>query len=1065
MRNLSSVWVVLFAFLGFSLILNAGDKEIPVTNSNFEQLGAGNLPANWTIRDSQKIPGVRVLAVKDNGQTHLLMEHKEWGQSTMVSDPLPLKVGHLYRLSGRVKTESAATWPTHRYPTSVAACLTMESFPFTNHSPSAGGDSGWNTIETLFIASKSQDRVRLHLGFNGQAKGSARFDDIKVEKVEDISHYIPMETVRWFDKGFRYDDKGWIFVHIEGKPYQRGYQYGYLVADEIVAYMKKLGYRQNLDDVENGWGQLRRITDAFFLRKYDEEYLTEMKGIADGAAKAGAKFEDRKIDLIDIVTLNTSIDIGQAWSALRRTPHNLSGKSFLHAEDELNIPMRQHKCSGFLANGPASKDGGIVFGQIFMWNGYTGVHWNVICDVVPDKGHRIVYETYPGGIHSGADFYINSTGLMMGETTVSQTPFDSEGTPQSFRIRKAAQYASSIDEAVRILKHKNNGQYTNDWLMADTKTNEIAIFLLGTKKTKLWRSSTGEFPGGTKGFYWSNNNNKDPEVRKEYIPHPENAPYDLVFSPWNRDIAFNEFFKKTNGKIDAIAGVNLWASSPINRAHACDGKITTKEMAENLVFLAHFGKVTLREKFPGPDNRLLRDKPGATPHLSLGYSIVSPIFVTDKLKELKAAAAKKEECNAIPDFKPDVTEVKDFYSFDQRKLWFNTVYPASEKENWFVSATSAYWSMLRYLPDSPQKAFDKLTRGLAEIDHSLNYTISREGVIAPLEAQRVYDRYNHYRIPRTRGTFLLHQLRLLLGNDTFSNIMNDIHDRFKDKPVTTRQLIAMAGKKAKRPLKSFFMQWLNRTDLPRITISGDAKESEGKWRVDMNVKQEGLPYHFVTTVAVTTAKGKYLKKAEISKKEQRLSFTCAEKPLQVEFNAGNDIPLPRKSFYTFSSYFDDFHHTLFVYGTKQQIEGNRTLTTRYRDLLADRYTEILPEVLKDSEISEDQLATHDIFVIGGAADNTLTKTMARKLGLKFGKNHFQWQGKVYGAHDDGLVAVFPNPYNPKKVVYFVIANSALQLWQMTKTYTKMPSWTLYKGEKVVSSGYHPVKGHVIYIPR
>ena len=79
-----------------------------------------------------------------------------------------------------------------------------------------------------------------------------------------------------------------------------------------------------------------------------------------------------------------------------------------------------------------------------MWWGYTGPHWNIICDVVPEKGNRLVYETFPGGIHSGADFYINSSGIMIGETTVEQTPFNPEGSPQSNRIRKAAQYANVL---------------------------------------------------------------------------------------------------------------------------------------------------------------------------------------------------------------------------------------------------------------------------------------------------------------------------------------------------------------------------------------------------------------------------------------------------------------------------------------------------------------------------------------------------------------------------------------------------------------------------------------------
>ena len=64
---------------------------------------------------------------------------------------------------------------------------------------------------------------------------------MRIEKVEDITDYIPLETVRWSGPGFRYDDQGWIFVHIEGEPYERGYQYGWLMPDEIAEYIRKLG--------------------------------------------------------------------------------------------------------------------------------------------------------------------------------------------------------------------------------------------------------------------------------------------------------------------------------------------------------------------------------------------------------------------------------------------------------------------------------------------------------------------------------------------------------------------------------------------------------------------------------------------------------------------------------------------------------------------------------------------------------------------------------------------------------------------------------------------------------
>ena len=37
-----------------------------------------------------------------------------------------------------------------------------------------------------------------------------------------------------YDKGFRFNIQGWIYLHIEGEPYDRGYQHGYLLAGEII---------------------------------------------------------------------------------------------------------------------------------------------------------------------------------------------------------------------------------------------------------------------------------------------------------------------------------------------------------------------------------------------------------------------------------------------------------------------------------------------------------------------------------------------------------------------------------------------------------------------------------------------------------------------------------------------------------------------------------------------------------------------------------------------------------------------------------------------------------------
>ena len=425
---------------------------------------------------------------RDTGEPHagaasLSVESGTPRSVTVTSEPVTLKVGHVYRLTAHVRTAGAAADPLARYPTAVAAALTMASFPFTNHSPTVAGDSPWTEVRTLFVATQARDAVRLHLGLNGTATGRAWFDDVTLAEVEDIAEYIPLETVRWAGEGYRYDNRGWIFLHVEGAPYERGRQTGHLLSEEIVAYMQKLAIQKNAKDPAAGWNELRHLTDALFLRRFDEEYLTEMRGTAEGAAAAGDRYGDRPLDLLDIVTLNSVVDLGQLDEALRVTPHALSNRGLLAAEDELALPDRQHKCSSFAANGPATADGRVVFGQLFMWSGYTGVHFNVLADVVPTTGQRLVFQTFPGGIHSGTDFYMNDAGIVFGETTTAQTPFEPSGTPQSNRARRAAQYAKSIDDVARSCATATTAstRTTAADIGGRARANEVAILLLGTR--------------------------------------------------------------------------------------------------------------------------------------------------------------------------------------------------------------------------------------------------------------------------------------------------------------------------------------------------------------------------------------------------------------------------------------------------------------------------------------------------------------------------------------------------------------------------------------------------------
>src|SRR6266581_110552 len=53
------------------------------------------------------------------------------------------------------------------------------------------------------------------------------------------SEYSPdPKSVQRYGPAYRYPQAGWVVLHIEGKPYDRGYQHGYLMASEIAGYLK-----------------------------------------------------------------------------------------------------------------------------------------------------------------------------------------------------------------------------------------------------------------------------------------------------------------------------------------------------------------------------------------------------------------------------------------------------------------------------------------------------------------------------------------------------------------------------------------------------------------------------------------------------------------------------------------------------------------------------------------------------------------------------------------------------------------------------------------------------------
>jgi hypothetical protein len=639
-------------------------------------------------------------------------------------------------------------------------------------------------------------------------------------------------SVQRFGAGYRYPQAGWIVLHIEGEPYERGYQHGRLMAPEITRFIGELARYRSAKAPSDAWRDLRLLADALFLRRFDPEYLEEMKGIADGAAAAGATWEGRPLDLLDLATINADVETDFLEDALGATATGLEGRRFREPAQQGPVRSQEMHCSAFAATAPATADGQVVIGHITMWSLFHAYHYNVWLDIKPARGHRVLMQTYPGGIMSGLDYYMNDRGIVVCETTLDQTKFDASGIPLVDRIRRALQYGDSIDKAVAILRQGNNGLYTNEWLLADTKTNEIAMFELGTHQSRLWKSSKNEWFGGTAGFYWGCNNAKDLQVRLETLPGVAGRPANVVFHPSDRDRTWLDLFDRKNKTINTAFGFLAFTTPPLAAAHSLDAKFTTTTLAGELKTWAKFGPPLGQTWEPTEVER--RQHPDIHPLVGNDWTMLrvdppvdpsSPVSKPVDLARINADSDRDADRINAP-------------------AWHGTIVPESDVDIWLASAFAEYERIVAH-----EQAIKARTAGaklgardrerlaldlFCPTSRYLTAVARRGGQDIPLSEIRADLRSDHwYEIASGKGVLILAELRAIMGDTLFDRFMDKFGRANAGRPATSAAFLEAVEKAHGKPLGELKAAWLNGDALSKLSSDARARQSSGRfWSVD-----------------------------------------------------------------------------------------------------------------------------------------------------------------------------------------------------------------------------------------
>lgn len=241
-------------------------------------------------------------------------------------------------------------------------------------------------------------------------------------------------------------------MYIEGTPYERGLVYGEL-AKELVQYQEAVFVDQIKQFVPSErWRSILQLMISYFNRKIPDHLPLENQQEIYGISKSFSDEFDHIAPKYDrILNYHAAHDIG----------HALNDYSMIG-------------CTSFALKDEKTEDGKLLVGRNFDF--YVGDDFakeKIVLIVNPSKG--IPFITYSWAGFTGVASGLNAEGLSVTiNASKSDLPTGSK-MPISLLAREILQYASTLDEAIRIAQKRET--FVSETLMIASSKDHKAVLI------------------------------------------------------------------------------------------------------------------------------------------------------------------------------------------------------------------------------------------------------------------------------------------------------------------------------------------------------------------------------------------------------------------------------------------------------------------------------------------------------------------------------------------------------------------------------------------------------------
>ena len=140
-------------------------------------------------------------------------------------------------------------------------------------------------------------------------------------------------------------------------------------------------------------------------------------------------------------------------------------------------------------------------------------------------------------------------------------------------------------------------------------------------------------------------------------------------------------------------------------------------------------------------------------------------------------------------------------------------------------------------------------------------------------------------MPSQKGSWTLHMLRQLMGDNRFWAGIRDYYARHQNTSASTNALRLAMERASGRDLSAFFQQWLYRGGVPTV---------EGTWQWDGNAKQIvvilaqtqlGEPFLLPVEIGISLPGARArVERVELTARSGRFTLTAEQEPTAVELD-------------------------------------------------------------------------------------------------------------------------------------------------------------------------------------